>query len=118
MHLKRPVSIRTGLLASLLLVILLLSGGILLTTILGAHQVVQSLSRSLLDQRLDEMEVRLKRFFEPAAKVIRMAQAWGDAGRLDTDRPEELRRILEPVMRQYPQFMLLRIGERWINRTS
>jgi len=131
MKLKRPVSIRTGLLASLLLVILLLSGGILMTTILGARQVVQSLSRSLLDQRLDEMEVRLKGFFEPAAKVIRMAKAWGDAGRLDTSQPDTLRLALEPVMRQYPQitslmvaddrgreFMLLRIGEKWINRQT
>jgi serine phosphatase RsbU (regulator of sigma subunit) len=128
---KRSVSIRTGLLVSLLLVILLLSGGILLTTILGARQVVQTLSRSLLDQRLDEMEVRLKGFFEPAASVLRMARSWGSAGRLDTDDPEAVRRALEPVMRQYPQitslmvaddrgreFMLLRIGERWINRQT
>ena len=86
MNLMRSVSIRTGLLASLLLVILLLTGGILATTILGARHVVQTLSRSLLDQRLDEMEVRLKGFFEPAAKVIRMAKSWGDSGRLDIDQ--------------------------------
>ena len=131
MNLMRSVSIRTGLLASLLLVILLLSGGILATTILGARHVVQTLSRSLLDQRLDEMEVRLKGFFEPAAKVIRMAKSWGDSGRLDIDQPDELRLALEPVMRQYPhitslmvaderghEFMLLRIGERWIHRQT
>jgi serine phosphatase RsbU (regulator of sigma subunit) len=131
MILLRSVSIRTGLLASLLLVILLLSGGILATTILGARQVVQTLSRSLLDQRLDEMEVRLRGFFEPAARVIRMAKAWGDAGLLDTDRPDALRVALEPVLRQYPhitslmvaddrgrEFMLLRIGDRWINRQT
>lgn len=131
MPLGRSVSIRTGLLASLLLVILVLSGAIFLTTVLGAHQVVQTLSRSLLDQRLDEMEVRLHGFFGPAAKVIRMAQAWGNAGRLDTDRPNELRQALEPVLRQYPQitslmvaddrgreFMLLRVGDRWVNRQT
>jgi len=131
MNLMRSVSIRTGLLASLLLVILLLSGGIFATTILGARQVVQTLSRSLLDQRLDEMEVRLKGFFEPPAKLIRMAKSWGDSGRLDIDRPDELRLALEPVLRQYPhitsalvaddrgrEFMLLRIGDRWINRQT
>ncbi|MHC4818980.1 MAG: HAMP domain-containing protein, partial [Planctomycetota bacterium] len=131
MILNRSVSIRTGLLASLLLVILLLSGAIFVTTILGARQVVQTLSRSLLDQRLDEMQVRLEGFFGPATHVIRMAQSWGNAGRLDTSRPDELRRTLEPVLRQYPQitslmvaddrgreYMLLRIGERWINRQT
>jgi serine phosphatase RsbU (regulator of sigma subunit) len=128
---NRSVSIRTGLLASLLLVILLLSGGILLATIIGSRQVVRTLSRSLLDQRLDEMEARLRGFFEPPARVIRMARAWGNAGRLDLDQPDALRRALEPVLRQYPQitslmvaddrgreFMLLRVGDRWINRLS
>jgi serine phosphatase RsbU (regulator of sigma subunit) len=60
-----------------------------------------------------------------------MAQSWGDAGRLDTGRPDDLRKTLEPVLRQYPQitslmvaddrgreFMLLRVGDRWINRQT
>ncbi|MHC4548578.1 MAG: SpoIIE family protein phosphatase [Planctomycetota bacterium] len=127
----RAISIRSGLLLSLLIIIVLLGGGILATTFLAARAVVRTLTREVIRQRIDELDGELHRFFDPAHRVLRMAQTWGDAGRLDPDRPEELRALFEPFMRQYRQitsllvadargheYMLLRIGEQWINRQT
>ena len=72
---KRLVPIRRSLLVNLLLVILLLSGAILATTVFEARQVIQSLSASVINQTMHEMEARLQRFFDPATRGLQMVRS-------------------------------------------
>ncbi len=125
------VSIHRSLLVNLLRIILVLSGAILITTVFEAQQVVRSLSASVINQTMQEVEARLLRFFDPATRGLQMVRSWGNAGLLDDEDPGKLTDVFVPLMQQYPQvsslmvaddrgreYMLLRIGEKWLNRQT
>ncbi len=126
---NKLVPIRRSLLVNLLLVILLLSGAILATTVFEARQVIQSLSASVINQTMQEVEARLQRFFDPATRGLQMVRSWGNAGLLDEEKPAELTDVFVPLIQQFPQvsslmvsdergreYMLLRTTKKWLNR--
>ena len=127
----RTVSIRTSLLATLLVAILGLSTAIVLTTLVGAREAVRDLSGRLIKRQLGEIDAHLQAFFDPAQDGLRVAASWGRAGLLDLKDPRALREIFQPFIEQYPQvsslmvadergaeFMLLRLPGRWRNRMT
>ena len=125
----RSISIRRSLLQNLVAVILLLSGAIMATTVFGARHASRELSQALVNLAIEDTEVRLRRFFAPITQTLRVVQTWGDAGRLDFDRPAQMNSLLAPLMQQTPyisalivadghgrEHMLLRTGAKWSSR--
>ena len=127
----RAVSIYHSLLGNIALVIVLLGSAIMAMTFFGAQRTVETLSRLLLRQTLEGVDVRLQHFFDPIVHGLRLARSWGEAGLLDIDNPAALNRLLMPLMQQSPQIssllvadarghehMLLRTGNTWRNRQT
>ncbi|MHC4960118.1 MAG: SpoIIE family protein phosphatase [Planctomycetota bacterium] len=127
---RPPISIYRSLVTSFLVVILLLAGGLFAMTVFGARSAVRSFSATAMTQAADEVEARLARFFDPATRGLQMMRAWGRAGRLDFDDVEAFNAAFASVIETYPQitslmladdggreFMLLRFGGKWINRS-
>ncbi|KPJ89018.1 MAG: hypothetical protein AMJ53_16130, partial [Gammaproteobacteria bacterium SG8_11] len=127
----RPVSIRRSLLINILSVVLLLSGSILLTIIISSHKTLATLSQSLINQSIRTVEADLKGFFEPVISQLHIAAAWGDAGLLSLDEPQQLNKLITPIIVQYGQVssimvandngmehMVLRQPDKWINRQT
>jgi serine phosphatase RsbU (regulator of sigma subunit) len=126
----REVSIRQSLLRNLLFVVLVLAGAILATTVFAAREITRLLSGAVIGQALDATHARLDGYFTPLDRQLSTLAAWGEAGLLDLQDPEALRRLLAPVIRSHPQvaaalvadargreFMLLRAGQGWLART-
>jgi serine phosphatase RsbU (regulator of sigma subunit) len=126
----RSVSIRWSLLASISILIVLLSGAILGTTVFGERRTVETLSRSLIAQTIDQTVERLQRFFDPVTAGLLLLRSWGEAGLLSADA-ETLNPMLVPLIRPYPQisalivadqrgreYMLLRAGDEWRSRET
>lgn len=128
---KRAVSIRESLLRDLVIVILSLSAAILAVTIFGTRRAVRELSSQLVRETLNQTEAELEGFFTPVLEELLVVRSWGEDGVIDPNDPESLRRLLIPIMRQFPQvtsmmvaddrgreFMLLRIDRQWRNRLT
>lgn len=127
----RPVSIRRTLLANLLLVVVLLSGGIFATSFLAARQTVQRFSRATTGQALAATTARLEGFFAPVDRALRVLGRGGERGLMTADDPDELDRILLPLLEVHPQvtaamladsrgreYMLMRQGDGWSSRLT
>ena len=123
------ISIRRSLLLNLVVVIVLLSGAILAITASGSRRTVRVLSGALISRAIDHTETRLRRFFDPAVRGLKIARSWGEAGLLDD--PARTSQLLVPLMRESPQvsslmvadsrgreLMLLRTGDRWRARET
>ncbi len=126
---ERSVSIRYSLLLNFLMIIFILSGAIIATTYLGNQQTVHKLSAELIVQTLDRTESELKSFFGPVMRQLLLIRDWAASGILDADKPEFLRQISVPLLREYNQistlliadsrgreFMLLKLGPLWRSR--
>lgn len=127
------VSIRSGLLVSLIVLIVILGGAIVLVAGQSNVHAVRTLSGQLIRRQLAEIEARLDGYFEPARQGLRAAEGWGERGLLDLEDPDRLRALLEPVLRVHPEvlssalvadtrgreFMLLHLpGGHWRNRLT
>ncbi len=129
---NRPVTIRQSLLRSLIVVILVLASAILATTFWGARRSVRSLSDALIDSTIDQTELKLREFFQPIHRSLRVAHEWGERGLIDTDQPrEQMNQMFVPLLEQFPQvssvliadtrgqeYLLLRTDEGWSNRET
>jgi len=107
----RVVSIRWSLLRNLLLLIVLLSGSLLVTTILGAREVVRELASTLIDRTERVTESELNRFLVPAARSLSVIREWIGAGELDTGDVEDFVRFFQPLLRQFRQVTSVNSGD-------
>jgi serine phosphatase RsbU (regulator of sigma subunit) len=127
----KPVSIRRSLLVNLLAIVLLLSGSILLTIIISSHKSLATLSQSLINQSIDNIEAQLQGFFNPVINELQIARDWGEEGILNLDEPERLNKLLTPIIMQHTQVsslmvanekgmehMVLRLPGKWVNRQT
>lgn len=127
----KPVSIRRSLLVNLLAIVLLLSGSILLTIIISSHKTLATLSQSLINQSIDNIEAQLQGFFNPVINELQVALSWGKEGLLNLDEPNRLNKLLTPIIVQHTQVsslmvanekgmehMVLRLPGKWINRQT
>lgn len=125
----RPVSIRHSLLVSIIAMIGLLSAAIIIVAAVASRSAVARLSSSIIVQTTARVEERLHRFFDPIDGGLLIAGAWGAEGMLDMERPDRMRSLFTPVMREYEQisaivvaddrgteFMLRRVGNQWTSR--
>jgi serine phosphatase RsbU (regulator of sigma subunit) len=123
------MSIRRSLLLNLVVVIVLMGAAITSIAVFASRRTVQTLSKALITQSIDQTEARLREFFEPVIRSMHVARSWGESGLLDLESPEELSALLVPLMREFPQIsslmvadgrgrehMVIREGERWTVR--
>ena len=82
-RLRRPVSIRYSLARNLMLMIGVTSGAILVVSYVWSARIVSELSADLIDQRIDQTELELRRFFAPAQNGLLLFRDWGAAGLLE-----------------------------------
>ncbi|WP_455205155.1 SpoIIE family protein phosphatase [Kaarinaea lacus] len=108
-----------------------MSASIFITIVIGSENTVKILSRSLIKQSIDNIEVRLHGFFEPVTRELKLLVSWGQQGLLDVQQPEHLNTLLRPLIEQNKQIsslmvandngdehMLLRLEDKWINRQT
>ncbi len=127
----RTVTIYRGLLTTFLAVVIMLSVAILAVTIFGVRHAIETLAVDLIRGTTNEAEEKLRRFFTPAQRGLAVARAWGEAGLLPIEQPDEINAALMPLLREFPQItsvlvadrrgrenMLLRLGDTWKNRRT
>jgi serine phosphatase RsbU (regulator of sigma subunit) len=126
-----PTTIRGRLVRNIVAIIVILGATLWAVTYLGNRRAVETLSRSLIRRVSDQTEVRLRRFFEPVTRQLRIVTEWDRRGLLETEDPDRLNARLTQILRAFPQVsscmvsdsrgrehMLLRVGERWRNRVT
>ena len=127
----RPVSVRRSLTRNLVALVVLLSGAIIATTVAGSRHMVQAMSQMVIRQTLDQTQAQLELFFQPVIDELLLARRWGEAGLLDLDNPEQLTRLLAPILRRHRavssllvaddrkrEHMLLYVDGTWRNRQT
>ena len=127
----RPVSIYRSLLFSLLVVISLLTGAVLVTSWIEARRAVEAVSGTAISRTMDEMDVRLRAFFDPANRTLHLIRDWAEQGKLEFEDVESFTQSLAPIIQNYPQItslmladtngnerMLLHAGGQWKTRES
>lgn len=75
------------------------------------QRMVGVLSGLVLKKTLDETDEWLRLFFQPVEQELLVARAWGKAGLLDKERPEDLNAMLGPIIRHYPQVSSLMVAD-------
>lgn len=107
----KSVSIYRSLLGNVALMIVLLSSAIMALTFVGSQQTVRILSRQILQQTINQIELRLRHFFDPVRQGLHLLRAWDAAGLLDTDQPVALNHLLLPLMRPYAQISAVIVAD-------
>jgi serine phosphatase RsbU (regulator of sigma subunit) len=100
--LPNSISIRRSLLIHLLAMVLLLGAGIFTMMALSANRAVTGLSGSLIQQASRRTDVKLRSFFEPVTRQVAGLRSWTRAGLLPLDNPDQLRRLLTPLLEEIP----------------
>jgi len=124
-------SIKRSMLVNLLGVVLALSGTILAITSIGAREAVETLSSQLISQSIVQIETKLDGFFLPIKRNLYAAKYWGEKGLLKHKYPDDLQKLLVPVISQYDQvssmmvadnlgkeYMLLQSAGKWQSRIT
>jgi serine phosphatase RsbU (regulator of sigma subunit) len=125
------VSIYQSLLGNLAVTIVLLGGAIMALTFIGSKATVERLSRAILRETIGQVQIELRRFFEPVVSDLGVIRAWEESGLLDPDDAPAMNRLLAPLMRSYPQIsavmvsdergrqhILFHVGETWQSRQT
>jgi serine phosphatase RsbU (regulator of sigma subunit) len=128
---RRSVSIFQSLLGSLALVIVLLGGATLALTFVGSKQTAEDLAGVLLEKTVNQVELNLRQFFEPATRNLELVREWEAAGVLDTEAAAAMNRLLVPLLRANRQLsavmvadergrehILFHFGEAWRSRQT
>ncbi len=128
---KKLISIRRSLLINMLIIISVLSVLIISTTFWGVRQAVRTLSRSIIDQTLDEAEAELDGFFNPVTDDLIIASQWGKDGLLDINDAQSLNKLFMPILRNNLQissvilanslgqgYLLLKTEGKWLMRQT
>ncbi|MEK6249125.1 MAG: protein kinase, partial [Planctomycetales bacterium] len=111
-----PASLATG------LAIVLLAGVFIATNLWNQataererarlqQQTVQTLSNLVLKKTIDETEEWLRLFFRPVEQQLMVVRSWGSEGLLDSKDPEELNRLLVPVIQHFPQASSMMVAD-------
>jgi serine phosphatase RsbU (regulator of sigma subunit) len=127
----KTTSIRKSLLINMLLLIVILSAAMITINHFASRKTVRTLSGSLINQTIGLVEVELMRFFDPVIDELMLVRSWGESGMLDIENPKALNLLLAPLIEEHSQIsslliadergkehMLLKTGEKWINRQS
>ena len=141
------VSIRKSLLVNLVIMVVVMRGAIVATTFLGSRHAVRKLSESVIRQTLDNVEMRLERFFAEPTRQLLLGRQRAEAGFYESPSDQDaagqdggrdipalhtrLNLLLAPLIEHYPQVsslmiadsrgrehMLLYSGGRWRNRIT
>ena len=100
--LPNSISIRRSLLTNLLAMVLLLGAGIFTMMALSANRAVTGLSGSLIQQASRRTDVKLRSFFEPVTRQVAGLRAWTRSGLVQLDNPDQMRRLLTPLLGEIP----------------
>ena len=100
-------------------------------TFIGSKATVERLSRVILRETIGQVEIELRRFFEPVISDLGVIRAWEQSGLLDPDDAAAMNRLLVPLLRSAPQISavivaddrgrehyLLHAGETWQSRQT
>ncbi len=98
----KTISIRRSLLTNLVAIVLLLGSAIVIMMALRTRSAVMGLSGSLIQQASRRTDVKLRSFFEPVTRQVEGLRAWGRTGVVDIDDPDQLRRLLTPLLEEIP----------------
>lgn len=98
----KNISIRRSLLTNLVAIVLLLGAGIFAMMAFSARRAVTNLSSSLIQQASRRTDVKLRSFFEPVTRQVEGLRAWGRAGVIDIHDPQQLRRLMTPLLQEIP----------------
>ncbi len=98
-------------LVNLLSVVLVLSGTILAITFIGSRQAVETLSSQLISQSIVQLETKLDGFFLPIKRSLHAAKYWGEKGLLAHEHPDDLQKLLVPVISQYDQVSSMMVAD-------
>lgn len=88
---------------SMVLLVLVTSGSILGLNYYQGQQIVSSLSKEFVTESVREMRSELDHFFGSVEDQVLIAQEWASHGLLDSDNPEDLTRIFQPLLKKIPQ---------------
>jgi len=99
---SNSISIRRSLLTNLIAIVLLLGAGIFTMMALGANRAVTELSGSLIQQASRRTDVKLRSFFEPVTRQVSGLRTWARAGLVQLDDPDQMRRLLTPLLEEIP----------------
>ncbi len=126
---RRMVTIRRSLIRNLALLLVLLTGAMLVAASYFGIRVRDDMAGALTGRALEDVEARLRSYFEPVERQLRIAQRLVRNGSLDLDDPSVLRRHFVPVLASVPGvssvnvgdasgagFLLMRMGDRWRTR--
>lgn len=126
---SRFLSIYQSLLANLAVTILLLGGAIMALTFMGSKATVERLSRSILRETIGQVQIELRRFFEPVISQLGVIRAWEESGLLEPDDAATMNRLLVPLLRSNAQIsavmvadergrqhILFHVGDTWQSR--
>ena len=99
---SNSISIRRSLLTNLVAIVLLLGAGIFTMMALGANRAVTDLSGALIQQASRRTDVKLRSFFEPVTRQVSGLRTWARAGLVQLDDPNQMRRLLTPLLEEIP----------------
>src|SRR4029434_7204601 len=98
-------------------------------TFMGSKATVERLSRSILRETIGQVQVELRRFFEPVISNLGVIRAWEESGLLEPDDATTMNRLLVPLLRSNPQIsavmvsdergrqhILIHVDEKWQSR--
>lgn len=98
----KSVSIRRSLLTNLVAAVLLLGAAIFAMMALSSRRAVTDLSSSLIQQASRRTDAKLRSFFEPVTRQVSGLQAWARSGLVQLDNPDQMRRLLTPLLEEVP----------------
>lgn len=107
----RSLSIYQSLLTNLALTIVLLGGAIMALTFMGSKATVERLSRSILRETIGQVQLELRRFFEPVISHLGVIRAWEESGLLEPDDATTMNRLLVPLLRSNPQISAVMVSD-------
>jgi len=99
---SNSISIRRSLLTNLVAIVLLLGAGIFTMMALGANRAVTDLSGALIQQASRRTDVKLRSFFEPVTRQVSGLRTWARTGLVQLDDPNQMRRLLTPLLEEIP----------------
>ena len=73
--------------------------------------MVHVLSNLVLKKTLDETVERLTPFFRTVEQQLLLLHSWADTGMLDTSDPNDLNRLLNPLIDHYPQTSSMMVAD-------
>ncbi len=100
---RNPKTIRRSLLNNILLIVFIGGAVILLTTLIGANQVAQTMSRILIGQSISRAETEVGNFIEPVEQAFSLSQFWIRNDLLSIPNGKGAESLLLPLLTEFDQ---------------